>query len=160
MIVARLLVGRDGAVHRHQERIALSGADILALQGDRRRQCDVGMARRRRPHRILHDHGVRPAEGATQPAEILVVVERVAAGPIDQPDVGVGQALAVVIELFAGVQQQVGDARHRDEVGDAVAAYRHGRQRYRERRFAGIGDGAQRVGETAALQPDLAEHGG
>ena len=41
------------------------------------------------------------AEGLAQPVEVLMVVERVAAGPVDQPDVGIGQALAVVVERLA-----------------------------------------------------------
>ena len=83
---------------------------------------DVGVARRRGPGRFMHDHRVRPGKRPAQPVEILVVVERIAAGPIDQPDVGIGQAPAVVVERLARMQQHVGDARHRDEIGDAVAA--------------------------------------
>src|SRR5439155_17143311 len=42
----------------------------------------------------------------------------------------------------------------------AVAAGWHGRQWHRQRRLAGIRGRAQRIGETAARQPDLAEQGG
>ncbi len=33
-----------------------------------------------------------------QSVEILVVVKRIAARPIDQPDIGIGQRLAVIVE--------------------------------------------------------------
>ena len=160
VIVARFAVRADRAVHRDHQRVAGRRADILALQGDRRRQDDVGVARGRGPRRLMHDDRVRTGKGAAQTAEILMMVERVAAGPVDQLDIGIGQALAVVVERFAGVQQHVGDARDRDEIGDAVAADRQGRQRHRERRFAGIRGRAQRIGKAAARQPDLAEQRG
>ena len=70
---------------------------------------------------FVHDQRVDRREGAAQPVEVLVVMERVAAGPVDQPDVGIGQRLAVVVEGLARIEQHVGDARDRDEVGDAVA---------------------------------------
>ena len=42
-------VGRHGPMHRDHQRIAGGGADILALQRDRRRQHDIGMTRGRGP---------------------------------------------------------------------------------------------------------------
>ena len=64
----------------------------------------------------MNDDRVRTRQCPSQPREVLVVVERVAAGPVDQPDVRIGQAPAVVVELLARVQQQVGDRGHRNEV--------------------------------------------
>ena len=86
------------------------------------------------------------------------MMKRVAAGPIDQPDVGIGQLPAVVVERLARLQQHVGNPRHRDEVADAVAANRHIGQRHRQGRLAGVRGRSQCVGETAAGQADLAEH--
>ena len=45
------------------------------------------------PGGLVHDDRVRPGEGAPQAVQILVVMERVAAGPVDEPDVGIGQRL-------------------------------------------------------------------
>ena len=89
-----------------------------------------------------------------------MVVERVAAGPVDQANVRIAVALAVVVETGAGLLQHVGDARHRDEGADGVAALRH--------RGAGklgvvVADhvgGAVADAEAAAGQTDLAQHGG
>ena len=89
-----------------------------------------------------------------------MMVERIAAGPIDQPDIGIGATPAVVVVGLARVQQHVGDPRDRDEFVDAVATHRHLRQRHRDRRLAGVRDRAQRKGKAAARQPDLAEHRG
>src|SRR5438477_59636 len=102
------------------------------------RQYDIGVVGARRPRRILNDHGVRLCKAAMQSSEILVMVERVATGPINQLDVGIGQLLPVVVERFARMQQHVGYARDRDEIGDTVASRRRGWQRHRERWFAGI----------------------
>ena len=44
-----------------------------------------------------------------------MVMERVAAGPVDHPDVGVGVGLAFVGERPARIEQHVGDPRHGDE---------------------------------------------
>ena len=40
-----------------------------------------------------------------QPVEILVVMKRVTAAPVDETDVGILQALPVVVERFPGVSE-------------------------------------------------------
>ena len=55
-----------------------------------------------------------------------MMMERVAAGPIDQADIGISPGLPVVAIGGAGLQQHVRDAGDGDEVGDAVAALRKG----------------------------------
>ena len=106
----------------------------------------------------MHDDGVRPRKGVAQPVQILMMVERIAARPIDQLDVGVGEPLAVEVERLARMQQHVGDARHRNEIGNAVALDRQCRKRHGQWRLSGIGGRSQRIGEAAARQSDLAEH--
>ena len=44
-----------------------------------------------------------------------MVVKRIAAGPVDQPDIGIGEPLAVVLERFSGTEQHVRHPRHRNE---------------------------------------------
>ena len=109
VIVARLAIGCHRPMHRDQQRIAGGGADILALQGDRRRQHDIGMAGARRPCRLVDDDRIGARKGTAQPVQVLMVVERVAARPVDQTDVGVGEPLAVIVEGFARVQQHIGE---------------------------------------------------
>jgi hypothetical protein len=150
VIIARLAIGADRAVHRDHQRIARRRADILALEGDRHWQHDVGVARARGPCRLLHDHRIRPRERTMQAAEILVVVKRIAARPVHQPDVRVGQPLSVVVERLARMQQHVGDPRHRDEIGNAVAPRWQRRQGHGERWLAGVRGRAQRIGKAAA----------
>ena len=87
-------------------------------------------------------------------------MERIAAGPPHDPGVGVGAALAVIVELAARVEQQIGDPRHGDEVRDLVAALR---QRGPGQMTGVIADRIHRgVAEAyaAAGQPDVAEHRG
>ena len=160
VVVARLAVGRHGPVHRDQQRIAGGGADILALQRDRRRQHDIGMTRGRGPRRLVHD---RPCPGGQKAsrsrAEMLMMVERVAAGPIDQPDIrdrsGAGRCsrtprpgCSSMSAMRATGMKSSMPLRPTGIVGSGTAT----------RRLAGVRDRAQRKGKAAARQPDLAEH--
>ena len=53
------------------------------------------------------------------------------------------------------MQQHVGDARDRDEIGDAVAPLRQAGKRHRQWRLPGIRGRSQRIGKATARQPDL-----
>ena len=72
------------------------------------------------PPRLVHDHGLGPPPGPRQAVQILVVMERVAAAPVDEAHVGERDALPVVVDLPAGLEQEVGDARDRRSHGDGV----------------------------------------
>ena len=158
-IVARFADRVHGPAHRDQPWIGAGGADIVALQRHGRRQHDVGKFRHRRPGALVHDDGLRDIEGAPQPVDVLVMMERVAARPIDQLDIGVLHRAAVVFEPLARIEQHVGDARDRDEVGDAVLALRQRRNRNGIEPAAGVAERTERVIISAAGQADLAEHG-
>ena len=145
-------------VHGDQQRIGLRTANILAFQRHSAGEHDVGMARRGGPGGFLHHQRLRPGEGTVQPAEVLVVVERVAARPIDQPDVRVGQPPSIVVERLPGVQQHVGDPRHGDERRDTVAALRQRGQRHGVPTPAVMRQRPQRVIVARTRQPDLPQH--
>src|SRR3546814_8418787 len=68
--------------------LARREADVVALHGGGDRQHYVGALRRRRPELLVHHDRVRLAPGALEFVQVLVVVIRVAAGPVDQMDVG------------------------------------------------------------------------
>ena len=123
-IVARFADRIHGPSHRDQPWIGAGGADIVALQRHRRRQHDVGEFCHRRPGALVHDNGLRDIEGPSQPIDVLVMMERVAARPIDQLDIRVLHRAAVIFELLARMQEHVGDTRDRDEIGGAVLALR------------------------------------
>ena len=112
------------------------------------------------PPAFMHDHGFRARPGAAQAIDVLMVVERVAAGPVDQPDIGIGPALAVEIVGSAGVEQHVGDARDRNEVADRILALRQRRPAYLRGGESDAVDRSVAEAEAAARQADLAEHGG
>ena len=67
---------------------------------------------------------------------------------------------AVVGEALAGLQQHVGDARHRNEVAHRVGALRQGRAGMAQRAAAHQVRRPVAAAEAAAGQADLAQHGG
>ena len=97
---------------------------------------------------------------AHQPREVLVMVERVAAGPIDQPDVGIGVVSTVVLERRAGVQQHVGDARDRDKFLHAIGALRQRWPRQARVCAADLIGGSVAERDATASKANLAEHRG
>jgi hypothetical protein len=70
---------------------------FVALERHGRRQHDVGVTCHRRPECVVHDEGLGPAERTAQASQMLVV-ERVAAAPVHQADVGIGQPLTVEVD--------------------------------------------------------------
>ena len=59
----------------------------------------------------MDDDRFRLLPGALQPVQILVVVERISARPIDQPNIGIIVAAAVEFVALAGMEQRVGETR-------------------------------------------------
>ena len=160
MVAARLGVGLDGAVHRDRVRVVAPAGDVVALERRRDREDDVGVARHRGPVRLLHEDRVRPPERPAQAVEVLVVVERVAAGPVDDPRVRVRAPLAVEVVGLAGVQQHVRDPRDGDGRARRVDRGRQPRHAHRGDVRADVGHRAVAVAEAAARQPDLPEERG
>ncbi|CVG60978.1 Uncharacterised protein [Serratia marcescens] len=87
-----------------------------------------------------------------------MVMERVAAGPVHQVDIRVLPRLAAKLIGFAGVQQHVADARHRDRQPGRVFPYRHGRRGCVHARVADAVHRAVAEREAAARQAHLAQH--
>ena len=160
MVVACLPDRVGGPVHGDQVGVPPPAADVLALQAGGGRQHDVGVPGGGGPVRLVHHDRVGPAERGAQPAQVLVVVERVAAGPVDQPDVRVGEPLAVVVVGGTRAEQHVRDPGDRDERAHRVVALAEGRQLHQRAVAADVTHGAVAVAEPAAGQPDLAEHRG
>ena len=159
-VIARLSLGRHHLLHCHHVAVSRAGGDVVTLQGRGRRQDDVGVAGGRGPPGLIHDDRFNTRPGAPESVQVLVVMERVAARPVDQADIRVSEAPAIVVVFLVRLFQQVGHPRHRDEV---VGAVRQGRQSDRGH------SGAWRAHATAAAvaeakaEPGLAdgtEHGG
>ena len=159
-VVPRLAHGLDRLFHGEDEAVAFAATDVVPLHRRGRRQHDVGMARRRRPPGLVHHDGLRPAPGLDQAIEILVVVEGIAAAPVDQADVGVGPRAPVEVVGAARVQQHVGDAGDGDRIADLVLRARQGRRADRAANPAHAGDGAVAEAEAAAGEADLPHHRG
>ena len=160
VVVARLADRLARLLHGDQVGLAPAVADVVALERRGGGQHDVGHLGGRRPELLVEHDGVGLAPGLAQAVEVLVVMERVAARPVDEADVGIGVAAAVVVERLAGMQQHVGEARDRDELLHRVGALRQGRAGI-ERAGAAHDVGRPVAGaEAAARQADLAQHAG
>jgi hypothetical protein len=156
-VIARLADRRDSLRHRHDEFVAPRATDVVALKRSGRRQHDVGMPRGRSPPGLVHHDGVGFRPGAAELVGVLVMMKRIAAGPVDQFDVGIGAALAV--EIVRRARVAAGNRRCAPPDGDvdrildasiAGAANDSGG-------IADAGAGAIAESEAAARQADLAE---
>ena len=160
MVVARFADRLARFLHGDQIGLARGVADVVALQAGGGGQHDVGHLGGRRPELLMEHHRLGLAPGEPQPVEILMVMKRIAARPIDQADVGIDVLGAVVGEALAGMQQHVGDACHRNELAHRVGALRQGRAGMTQRTAAHQVRRPVAAGEAAAGQADLAQHGG
>ncbi len=138
----------------------MAAGDVVPLDEGRHREDDVGVAGGRRPERLVDDDRLGPLPGAGEAVEVLVVVERIAAGPVDEADVGIGVAIAVEVEGLPGLQEHVGDPRDRNERTDRVRALRQRRPGDRASRVADAVGAAVAEAEAAAGEADLAEKRG
>ncbi len=147
---------------RHPEQVVVRGAaaDVLPLERGGHRQDHVRPAGERVPERLVDDHRLRRPPGTGEPVQVLMVVERVAAGPVHEPDVRVPVDRAVVGEGRTGMEQHVGDPGHRDERVDRV---RGAADAGEPDAGDAVPDGADRPvseAESPTGQSDLAEGGG
>jgi hypothetical protein len=90
--------------HRDDKAVAGRTTDVVALERGGRRQYDIRMPCRCRLPRLVHDDRFRSTPCAAQPVEILMMMKRIAAGPIDQTDVGIAGLSS--IEIIAAARTQ------------------------------------------------------
>ena len=147
-------------MHGEHERIARRAADVVALQRRRRWKHDVGVARGRVPPALVDHDGFRPLPSAPQPIEVLVVVEWIAARPVDQPHVRIAFVPAVELIGAARIEQHVGDPRDRDHRLRRIRRHRHLRCGNVDARHANAVRRAVAEREAAARQSDAAQHRG
>ena len=133
---------------------------MVALKRGGRRQDDVGVARHRRPPRLTDNNRLRLLPGPQQPVQILVVMEHIAPGPVNEPNIGVDIVLAIIGKQAVGIQQHVGNASNRNNLLDRI------RTPIQHRPVEPIGvrpngrDRAVSIAESTARQTDLAQYGG
>ncbi len=157
-VVPRLADRVDGAMHGENERVARRAADVVALERGGGRQHDVGVARGRRPPAVMDDDRLRLLPRARQAVEVLVVMERIAARPIDQPYVGIGVLPAVERVARARIEQHVGDAGDRNDGARRIERQWQLGPRHVDARHADAVGGAVAEREAAAGEPDAAQH--
>ena len=116
VIIARFAHRRDLRAHGDHKTVVTAAADIFPLQRSGDRQNDIGKFGLRGPELFMNDHRFRPPPGFTQAVNILMMMKRVAAGPVDEADVGIAQMLAVKLVCLARMQQHIGKARHRNHL--------------------------------------------
>ena len=119
-IVARAVHRLDRLFHGNDKAVARRTADIVALERGGGWQHDIGIARRCRPPWLVHDDGFRSTPRATQPVKILMMMKRIAAGPINQMDIGIGALPSVEIIGSTWMQQAIGDARRWDRTRQRI----------------------------------------
>ena len=108
----------------------------------------------------MDDDRVRRRERSTEAREVLVVVEGIAAAPVDQVDPGIGQAPAVEVEGLARVEQHVRQPGERDGGPDRIRPLREGRRVGPQWRPPDVPERPVSAPEPAAREPDLAQHRG
>src|SRR5688572_13791843 len=108
IVVARFAYRIERALHRDHEAITRSRSDVVALEHGRRGKHDVSELGVRIPVLLVHHDRLGLAAPRTQEAvQVLVMMERVAAGPVDEPDVRIRAALPVEVILAARVLEHV-----------------------------------------------------
>ena len=160
IVIARDPGGFAGGLCQGDDGVAGRGVEIATLQRRRAGKHDIGAAGGSRPAPFVDDDGLRALPRLTEAVEVLMMVERVAAGPVDEAYVGIQMGAAVIVERLARIEQHVADARHGDEVRDAVAALRQRGEGQRPILVADRVRGAVSEADAAAGQADLAEQGG
>ena len=104
----------DGFLHGEVEAVAGRRADIIAFQRRRTGEHNVRTPRCWGPPRLVDDDGFRLLPGTQEAVEILDFVEGIATAPVDQPDVWIGQPVAIKIKGGTRIQQHIAEPRRRD----------------------------------------------
>ena len=157
-VVARFALRRHGPVHGEHIRVARGTSHVATLKRGRGRQHDIGAAGQRRPPGFVHDHRFRFAPRVAQAVLVLMMMERVAARPIDQLDVGIRVARAIEFIFGARRQQHVGNARHRNGQLRGVLWHRHFGARHLPARLANAVQRRVAKRKAATGQADLTGH--
>ena len=160
VIVPRRADRLDDLLHRRHHLFIERITDVVALIGRCRRQHQIGVLGRRRPPGLMHDDGLGPLPGRDQAVQILVVMEGVAATPVDQSDVGIGLPPPIVVEGEAGILEHVHHPGDRDEGVDRIFPLRQRRAVELGRGAAGVVEGADAEADASARQADATQHGG
>lgn len=121
-------------------------------------QNDIGMFCARIPAPVIHNNGVRFCPGSFQLPQILMMMERITAGPPDQPDIRVDIFLSVILKLLSRIEQHIGNARHGDEGPDRICPLRKSGMRQRTEAVADRINGTVSETDTTARQTDLPQH--
>ncbi len=123
--------------------------EIIALERGRDGKHDIGMACGWGPHLFVHDHTRWFCPGGAESIEILVMMERIAACPVDEFDMRIVQTAAVVVERRSGFLQHVGYARHRDYGVNWIIALREACPSERDQTLADEPNAMQRTDPMA-----------
>lgn len=147
-------------MHGYDEIGAPIARQIVSFDGGGRWQHDIGALRGGGEHRVLHDDRFGPHPRFLQAVDVLMMMIGVAAGPINQPHVGIVTHGAFIGELPAGIQKHVADARHRDEAVDGFGELRDGGRLADIYRRTHAAERGIAVAYPATRQTDLADHRG
>ena len=121
VIIARLTSRFDCLVHRDDIGIARRHANIAAFQRCRAGQNDIGMPGNRIPAPFIDNHRRWLLPGQPHARQILMMVKRIAGGPIDKINVGIDILLAVIVKGLARAKKHVADPGNGNEISHRIA---------------------------------------
>ncbi len=160
IIIAAFANRVDRLFHGNDVMIKGGHADIGTFKVGGAGQNNISVLGQGIPAPFMNDHGVGFLPRCHQAVEVLMMVERVAASPVDNANIGIGQVLAVELKITPGVEQHIRNPRHRDKISHPVLALGQGHNLVP---VGQITDGMDRritKAKTPARQADLAKHRG
>ena len=107
----------------------------------------------------MHNNGIRLLPGPAQPPQILMMMKRITASPIDEFYIGIVIGRAIISERRARRFQHIGNPRHRDKTVDLVASLWQIGNRHIAQEIITNGIGRRITkAKTTTGQTDLAKH--
>ena len=149
----RLFIGHDKAVAGRADH-------IVAFERGRGREDDIRVARHGRPPRLMDDNGFRLLPGPEQAVQVLMMMEDVAADPVDQANIRVGCPASIIVEFRVRIQQQVGNPGNRNDILNRVGTAVQGGPGNTRGRVSDRSDGRVAIAKPSAGETDLSQHGG
>ncbi len=158
IVIPGVIQRRNEFGHMKQKGICGRTCDILSLIRCCRGKHDVGVLCSRRPPGFMNDHRLRLLPGLTQPIQILVVMERIAATPINQADIRVTALVSVKAVGLPRIEQHIGNTGNGYKIRHGIVPTRQGGAWESFERYTDTADRPVAIPYTATRQPDLAQH--
>ena len=158
-IITRIANGRNRRLHRHEIIIHWRHGDIGSLKRGGARQNNIGMFGKRVPTPFMRNGCVRLAPASQKPRQILVMVKRITASPIDHLDIGITIATAIIVKFITRMKKHISNAGNRDKRFNIIFALRHCGNRQTLDMIANRINRRIAKPKSTTRQTDLTKHG-